>query len=93
MTGCRAGQATFNIDHRGLVAKCVEDRASPVGSIVETPMPELVRLLRQRWKANTCRSCWYNCRGEVEALYSVRGLLASLPMLFAQPRTKQTALK
>jgi MoaA/NifB/PqqE/SkfB family radical SAM enzyme len=86
VSGCRAGQATFNIDHRGLVAKCVEDRASPVGSIVETPMPELVRLLRQRWKANTCRSCWYNCRGEVEALYSVRGLLASLPMLFAQPR-------
>ncbi|MCX5653520.1 MAG: radical SAM protein [Planctomycetota bacterium] len=90
LAGCRAGQATFNIDQRGLVAKCVEDRANPVGSIVETPMPDLVRLLRQRWKANSCRACWYNCRGEVEALYTVRGLLASLPMLFAQPRAKQT---
>jgi MoaA/NifB/PqqE/SkfB family radical SAM enzyme len=87
VAGCRAGQATFNIDHRGLVAKCVEDRSNPVGSIVDTPMPELVRLLRARWKANTCRACWYNCRGEVEALYSPRGLMASLPMLFAQPRT------
>ena len=90
VSGCRAGQATFNIDHRGLVAKCVEDRTNPVGSIVETPMPQLVRLLRRRWKANTCRSCWYNCRGEVEALYSIRGLMASLPMLFGEPREKPT---
>jgi len=81
--GCRAGLATFNIDQRGLVAKCVEDRANPVGSIVETPMRDLVRRLRQRWRANSCRSCWYNCRGEVEALYTARGLVASLPMLFA----------
>jgi MoaA/NifB/PqqE/SkfB family radical SAM enzyme len=80
VAGCRAGQATFNIDERGLVAKCVEDRANPVGSIVETPMPILVERLRRRWRANTCRDCWYNCRGEVEALYSPRGLLAALPI-------------
>jgi len=80
IAGCRAGQATFNIDERGLVAKCVEDRANPVGSIVETPMPLLIERLRRRWDANTCRQCWYNCRGEVEALYSPRGLLAALPI-------------
>jgi len=91
VAGCRAGRTTFNIDQRGLVAKCVEDRAHPVGSIVESPMRDLVRRLRERWKANTCRACWYNCRGEVEALYTARGLLASLPMLFAQPRTRQAA--
>jgi len=84
--GCRAGRATFNIDERGLVAKCVEDRANPVGSIVETPMPLLIERLRRRWRANTCRQCWYNCRGEVEALYSPRGLLAALPLLFAPSR-------
>jgi len=84
VTGCRAGQATFNIDERGLVAKCVEDRANPVGSIVETPMPLLIERLRRRWDANTCRQCWYNCRGEVEALYSPRGLLAALPLLFSR---------
>jgi len=80
IAGCRAGQATFNIDERGLVAKCVEDRSNPVGSIVETPMPLLIERLRRRWRANTCRQCWYNCRGEVEALYTPRGLLAALPM-------------
>ena len=81
--GCRAGRATFNIDQEGLVAKCVEDRARPVGSVLETPMPVLEGRLRQRWRANRCRACWYNCRGEVEALYSVRGLVTALPLLLA----------
>ena len=81
--GCRAGQATFNIDQRGLVAKCVEDRSRPVGSIVATPMPVLVERLRRRWRANTCRLCWYNCRGEVEALYTPRGIVSALPLLLA----------
>jgi len=90
VAGCRAGQATFNIDQRGLVAKCVEDRANPVGSIADTPMPALLARLRGRWRANRCRACWYNCRGEVEALYTPRGLLASLPMLFAKPRLRHT---
>ncbi len=79
--GCRAGRSTFNIDQSGLVAKCVEDRARPVGSIVETPMPVLVERLRRRWRANTCRACWYNCRGEVEALYTPGGLASALPLL------------
>jgi MoaA/NifB/PqqE/SkfB family radical SAM enzyme len=88
--GCLAGRATFNIDQRGLVAKCVEDRAHPVGSIVETPMPTLVRRLRARWRANRCRRCWYNCRGEVEALYTPAGLAAAVPMLFASGSPKHT---
>jgi len=87
--GCRAGMATFNIDHRGLVAKCVEDRAHPVGSIVETPMGVLVKRLRERWQTNTCRACWYNCRGEVEALYTPRGLASALPMFLAEARVRQ----
>ena len=82
MPSCRAGRATFNIDERGLVAKCVEDRPNPVGSVVTTPMSDLLDRLKKAWRANACRSCWYNCRGEVEALYTPRGLAASLPMLW-----------
>jgi len=82
--GCRAGRATFNIDQEGMVAKCVEDRAHPIGSVLETPMPTLVARLRRRWRANRCRACWYNCRGEVEALYSLRGLASALPLLVAK---------
>jgi MoaA/NifB/PqqE/SkfB family radical SAM enzyme len=87
--GCCAGRATFNIDERGRVAKCVEDRSHPVGSVVETPMPDLVRRLRQAHRENRCRACWYNCRGEVEALYTARGLAASLPILLAKSRAKR----
>ena len=87
--GCLAGRATFNIDERGMAAKCVEDRANPVGSVVDTPMPDLVRRLRGRWLENRCRDCWYNCRGEVETLYTPRGLLAALPMLFAESKVRK----
>jgi MoaA/NifB/PqqE/SkfB family radical SAM enzyme len=79
--GCRAGLATFNIDQTGGVTKCVEDRRHQVGSIIETPMPVLVERLRRRWRENRCRACWYNCRGEVEALYTPGGLVSALPIL------------
>ena len=91
VAGCRAGQAAFNIDEKGLVAKCVEDRGRPVGSILDTPMPALLERLRRKWRTNTCRACWYNCRGEVEALYSLGGLAASLPILFTDPTIRPTA--
>ncbi|MFO8014522.1 MAG: radical SAM protein [Phycisphaerae bacterium] len=87
--GCMAGRATFNIDQEGLVAKCVEDRARPVGSVLETPMPVLEARLRRRWRVNRCRACWYNCRGEVEALYSVRGLATALPLLLADATARR----
>ena len=88
VAGCRAGRATFNIDQKGLVAKCVEDRGRPVGSVVETPMPVLLKRLADRWRANRCRACWYNCRGEVEALYTPAGLASALPMLLADARAR-----
>ena len=89
--GCRAGRATFNIDQEGLVAKCVEDRRRPVGSVIDTPMPVLEARLRERWRANRCKACWYNCRGEVEALYSARGLATALPLLLADATPRRTA--
>ena len=91
LPGCRAGRSTFNIDQQGLVAKCVEDRDRPVGSIIETPMPTLVERLRDRWRTNRCRACWYNCRGEVEALYTLRGAASALPMLFADATAPNAA--
>ncbi|HUU93647.1 MAG TPA: radical SAM protein [Phycisphaerae bacterium] len=91
LPGCRAGRATFNIDQSGLVAKCVEDRSRPVGSIVETPMPVLVKRLRDRWRTNRCRACWYNCRGEVEALYTLRGALQALPILLVDAAARNAA--
>jgi len=79
---CMAGRAFFNIDAFGRVAKCVEDRAHPVGSILTDDVDALMKGLRAANRANTCRDCWYACRGEIEAVYSLRGLLGVLPTYF-----------
>lgn len=77
--GCRAGRSFCNIDQRGDVALCVERRGQPVGNLLTTRPGELVRRLHAAARENTCNNCWYNCRGEVEALSHPLGLLRSLP--------------
>lgn len=79
---CRAGTAFFNIDSVGNISNCVELRNRPVGNLYRHRIQDIVRLLRSRARANTCRSCWYNCRGEVEMLYRPWSLIKSLPTLF-----------
>jgi len=81
--GCQAGRAFFNIDHRGRVSKCVEFRGPEdrVGKLGEEAATELLPRLRAAQAANRCRSCWYSSRGEVEGLYTFRGLLGALPDL------------
>jgi MoaA/NifB/PqqE/SkfB family radical SAM enzyme len=81
ITGCKAGRAFFNIDSFLQVQKCVEFRQEPIGDLRQLTPGEMVGRLRQEHTRNACKACWYNCRGEVEALYSPRGFLASLPTL------------
>lgn len=83
--GCRAGRAFVNIDHRGRVSKCVEfqrpeDRAGDLSEDGADALALLPRLRRMQ-EANTCRACWYSFRGEVEGLYSLKGLARALPLL------------
>jgi len=79
--GCTAGRTFFNIDNYGQVSICVEERRHPVGSLAQDSAQDLLTRLRERNRANRCQACWYNCRGEVEALYSLRGALHALPTL------------
>jgi len=83
--GCRAGISFFNIDEQGRVALCVEDRANPVGHLVSDDISVIGTRLRQAGRKNRCRRCWYNCRGEVEALYELRGFLDALPTYLLGP--------
>ena len=76
---CRAGWAFCNIDERGDVALCVEHRRRSVGNLLTTSPADLVAGLRAAARQNTCANCWYNCRGEIEALYHPWGLFKSLP--------------
>jgi MoaA/NifB/PqqE/SkfB family radical SAM enzyme len=88
--GCRAGQAFFNIDSCGDIAICVEERARPVANLYRQSAQQIHERLADRARGNACRACWYNCRGEVEMLYSPRGLLNSLPMLLDHGRPSRS---
>jgi len=79
--GCRAGRAFFNIDSTGDVAICVENKARPVANLYRDSAGEIHRRLRTASRGNLCTRCWYNCRGEIESLYSPLGLVKSLPTL------------
>ena len=79
---CKAGRAFFNIDESGDVAICVERRGRPVGNLYRDDLRIVQGRLRDAARDNRCGMCWYNCRGEVEALYRPVGLVKSLPTLF-----------
>jgi MoaA/NifB/PqqE/SkfB family radical SAM enzyme len=83
---CGAGTRFLNIDHCGIVSRCVEEMDQPVGSVLDAPIETLLDRLRQVARNDgRCRACWYNCRGEVEALYSLRGFIEQLPTYLAGP--------
>lgn len=81
--GCLAGRAFFNVDHRGRVSQCIEFTRPDdgVGDLRRESFEDVWPRLRARQASNTCRACWYASRGEVEALYTVRGLVGALPAL------------
>lgn len=79
--GCLAGRGFFSIDSGGDIAACVEERARPVANLFAHSAKEIVQRLRADRVREQCRQCWYNCRGEIEALYDPRGVLMSLPTL------------
>jgi len=79
---CLAGRKFFNIDSTGDIAVCVEERGQPVANLYRDPAEAIVRRLRADRTPRSCAACWYNCRGEIEALYDARGVLGSLPTFF-----------
>lgn len=83
VAGCLAGQAFFNVDHRGRVSKCIEytGQSHELGDLTRETWAAVGPRLRKVPATNACRACWYSSRGEVERLYSWRGLLAGLPEL------------
>ena len=83
VTGCLAGRAFFNVDHRGRVSKCVEFRGASdrLGDLPSDTAATLKPRMRAAHAANDCRACWYASRAEIESLYTVRGFLGGLRTL------------
>jgi MoaA/NifB/PqqE/SkfB family radical SAM enzyme len=81
--GCQAGRLFFNIDHRGEIAKCVEDMKNPVGNIRTIGIDQLGKALLRKQRENKCKACWYGCRGEVECFYTWNGVKNTLARMIS----------
>jgi MoaA/NifB/PqqE/SkfB family radical SAM enzyme len=67
---CHAGVQSFNIDHVGNVAPCIEKIDRTVGNVREQPLPVLLAKLRDFEDLRHCQDCWTLCRGFNQALGS-----------------------
>jgi MoaA/NifB/PqqE/SkfB family radical SAM enzyme len=65
---CRAGAQSFNIDHLGNVAPCIEKIDRPVGNVRDEGLAALHAKLRGLEEVATCQACWSLCRGTGQAL-------------------------
>jgi MoaA/NifB/PqqE/SkfB family radical SAM enzyme len=68
MPSCGAGVQSFNIDHVGNVAPCIEKIDRPFGNVRQEPLTEIHRRLSGAGAARGCQECWTACRGFGQAL-------------------------
>lgn len=77
---CRAGKSFLNIDSYGNISKCVEAERN-IGNIQSLTAGDIAKRLRTEHAKNKCQACWYNCRGEIESMHTIRGLAGALSWL------------
>jgi MoaA/NifB/PqqE/SkfB family radical SAM enzyme len=65
---CSAGKRLLNIDSEGSVSTCIDRIEDKVGNLLVDDMLVLERRLREKHQANTCKSCWTSCRGNIESI-------------------------
>lgn len=68
MPACHAGIQSFNIDHVGNVAHCIEKIDRPFGNVRQEPLPSIHRRMREANPARDCQDCWTACRGFNQSL-------------------------
>jgi MoaA/NifB/PqqE/SkfB family radical SAM enzyme len=68
MPACHAGIQSFNIDHVGNVAHCIEKIDRPFGNVRQEPLPSIHRRMREANPAQDCQECWTACRGFNQSL-------------------------
>jgi len=68
MPTCHAGAQSFNIDHGGNVAPCIEKIDRPVGNVRKEPLRDILARVRDVPEVKTCQDCWTLCRGFSQAL-------------------------
>lgn len=67
MPSCQAGRQSFNVDHVGNVAACIEKINEVHGNIRDESLTAILARMR-RGGAGSCQDCWTLCRGLAQAL-------------------------
>jgi MoaA/NifB/PqqE/SkfB family radical SAM enzyme len=60
---CRAGAQSFNIDHVGNVAPCIEKIDRVAGNVRRERLRDILARTRELPEVRGCRDCWTLCRG------------------------------
>jgi len=71
MPTCRAGLQSFNVDHVGNVASCIERIGQPIGNLRQDRLATLHRRLAsaaEQAEVSRCQQCWTACRGFQQAI-------------------------
>lgn len=69
MPACRAGEQSFNIDHLGNVAPCIEKIDRVMGNVRRDSIAEILAAGdKQRAELAGCQDCWTLCRGFGQAM-------------------------
>jgi MoaA/NifB/PqqE/SkfB family radical SAM enzyme len=63
MPACHAGIQSFNIDHVGNVAHCIEKIDRGWGNVREESLSAIHQRMREAEPARGCQDCWTACRG------------------------------
>lgn len=76
MPRCRAGVQSFNIDHVGNVAPCIEKIDRFVGNLRTEALRDILARTRKLPEVRGCQDCWTLCRGFGQTLGEGGGLRA-----------------
>ena len=68
MPDCHAGVQSFNVDHLGNVAPCIEKINQSFGNIRAEPLLAIHERMRDADPGRGCQECWTACRGFNQAL-------------------------
>jgi len=65
---CHAGDQSFNIDHQGGVAPCIEHIDWTAGNVRDEPLAAIVARMQGDPRIAGCQACWTVCRGFSQVL-------------------------
>lgn len=65
---CHAGDQSFNIDHQGGVAPCIEHIDWTAGNVRDEPLAAIVARMKGDPRIRGCQACWTVCRGFSQVL-------------------------